>query len=536
MQPTIRQILALPVLAAGRPEVVGGGERLDRAVRWVHISESADLTGLLEGGELVLTTGLPLVGGPEAADRYLRNLTDQHAAGLVVELGTHLREVPPHLGELADAAGLPVAVLRRTIRFVHVTRDVHRLIVADRYHEVEFARTVHEVFTSLNIARADTAGIVGRAAQILGRPLVLEDLGRRVLAFDARGGTAAALLDGWERRSRMRDDPPGDAAPDSWTSVPVGFGAERWGRLVLPEPAEDADRARMVLERAAQSLQLHRMLRQEQDELVLHAHGGLLDDLLSGRIADDAEAAARAAALGLAPGARHVPLALRDVGDRPGADALTQGQRDRRLLAAARQAVASSGRTALAAPRRAGTVALLVSCPDPRAADRVAEEVCGALRSAGAAGWAAGTAAPAAALTEAAARLAEAEHVAEVAAAMPGGAGLGRPLRAADVRLRGLLALLRDDHRVQAFAESELGPLLRHDARTGEDLVGLLRTHLAGGASKTATAQATGLSRPTLYARLRLVERVLGVSLEAAESRTSLHTALMVVDGLRGGR
>ncbi|WP_461064882.1 helix-turn-helix domain-containing protein [Streptomyces pseudoechinosporeus] len=38
------------------------------------------------------------------------------------------------------------------------------------------------------------------------------------------------------------------------------------------------------------------------------------------------------------------------------------------------------------------------------------------------------------------------------------------------------------------------------------------------------------MSRPTLHSRLRTVERILGVSLESAESRTSLHTALMVID------
>jgi hypothetical protein len=66
------------------------------------------------------------------------------------------------------------------------------------------------------------------------------------------------------------------------------------------------------------------------------------------------------------------------------------------------------------------------------------------------------------------------------------------------VRLRGLVALLRDDHRLQRLAETELGRLLDHDARTGDNLLVLLS--------------------------------ILGVSLESAESRTSLHTALMVID------
>ena len=42
--------------------------------------------------------------------------------------------------------------------------------------------------------------------------------------------------------------------------------------------------------------------------------------------------------------------------------------------------------------------------------------------------------------------------------------GETRPyFRAADIRLRGLLALLRDDPRVQRFAETELKSLLADD-------------------------------------------------------------------------
>jgi purine catabolism regulator len=89
---------------------------------------------------------------------------------------------------------------------------------------------------------------------------------------------------------------------------------------------------------------------------------------------------------------------------------------------------------------------------------------------------------------------------------------------------------LRTDHRVQAFVESELGRLLAHDARTGEDLISVLRAYLACGGSKADAARVTRLARPTLYARLARIERILGVSLESAESRTSAHAALMVID------
>ncbi len=522
--PTVREVLALPVVAAGAPRVVGGSARLDRRIRWVHLSDTADLTGMLQGGELVMSTGLTLAGSPDRVEAYLRMLAGLDVAALIVELGLHVSQLPPGVHRLADELALPVIALDRPIRFVDVTELVHRMIVADRYDELQFARAVHEAFTSLNIGRASPTDIVTKASEILATPVVLEDLNRHVLAFCRAGSGAAALLDGWADRSRRH------SGADGWTRVPVGDGAEGWGRLVLPGEPGEPGRARMVLERAAQSLQLQRMLEQDRDALLVQALGGLLDDLVSGRITEEAEAIARAGALGLAVSSRYVPLVIRI--PRGSGDVIAQGATDRRVLAAARQAVSSAGLTALGSIRRAGTVALLLTCPYPTAVDRSLDAVCAGLadRLAGRPGladWAAGTAAAAAGLITAAGGLVEAEHVAEVGTTMP---GRRRLFRSADVRLPGLFALLRTDHRVQAFAETELGRLLDHDARTGEHLMAVLRAYLGSGGSKTDTARLAGLSRPTLYARLGSIERILGVPLDTVESRTSLHAALMILD------
>ncbi|HEV3068051.1 MAG TPA: helix-turn-helix domain-containing protein, partial [Streptosporangiaceae bacterium] len=52
---------------------------------------------------------------------------------------------------------------------------------------------------------------------------------------------------------------------------------------------------------------------------------------------------------------------------------------------------------------------------------------------------------------------------------------------------------------------------------------------LAEGGNKAAAAARAHLARPTLYERLAAIERILGVSLDSAESRTSLHAALLAV-------
>jgi purine catabolism regulator len=120
--------------------------------------------------------------------------------------------------------------------------------------------------------------------------------------------------------------------------------------------------------------------------------------------------------------------------------------------------------------------------------------------------------------------LGEAAHIAEVALAMR---GERRPYyRAADVRLHGLISLLRDDPRVQTFAETELRALLAGDPAQ----LDLLREYLKLAGNKAAVAARLHISRPALYKRLAAVRAALGVDLDDGESMTSLHVALMVLD------
>jgi purine catabolism regulator len=110
----------------------------------------------------------------------------------------------------------------------------------------------------------------------------------------------------------------------------------------------------------------------------------------------------------------------------------------------------------------------------------------------------------------------------------PGADQPQRPfVRLADLRLRGLLQLLRGDPRLQSFAEREIGGLLAYDVSHGTNLTSVLAAFLEAGGNKAEAAKRAHLARPTLYERLRHIEHVLGVSLDSAQSRTSLHVALL---------
>ena len=59
---TLLELLEIPELRRARPRVVTPNADLEKAVRWVHTSEIFEIGPLLKGGEVLMTTGLGLIG------------------------------------------------------------------------------------------------------------------------------------------------------------------------------------------------------------------------------------------------------------------------------------------------------------------------------------------------------------------------------------------------------------------------------------------------------------------------------------------
>jgi len=505
---SVREALALPVLAAGDPVVLSGERGLDARIRWVHVSEVRDVGAVLAGDELVLSTGLGMAASAAAADDFVRQLVEVGAAGLVVELSTAYPSVPDPALRRARAAGLPVVVLNRPVRFVEVTEQVHRAIVAEQFEEVRFAGEVHRTFSDLGLARAPMTRLVEAAADLAGSSVVLEDLARRALATAARGEPVDRLLTDWERRSRLTPYPreTETGGPEGWLTTPVGIQGGAWGRLVVTTPRDEA-RARMVAERAAQALELGRMIERDETSIQLRVHGGFLLDLLDGRLGSEAVAAARLHALGVPESAEHV-----------GAVARLRAEGSVERLVSALGEVPG-----LVGVLDADHVGLLV--PGSVDLDEVARAL---VEVEPAAVLAAGHRATG--VLPAAASLRSARVVADVAVTLPPYDGC---VRQADIRLPGLLMSLREDARLQEFAEAELGRLLEHEARHGGGLVDLLRHYLAAGGNITELSRVAHRNRTSLYPALKRLEELVGHPLDDPTSRLSLGVALLAYDQSR---
>jgi PucR family transcriptional regulator, purine catabolism regulatory protein len=576
MLPTLAEILELDAVRRGCPEVLAGAGLLGRPVRWVHAIEVADAARLLHGGELVLTTGIALPDEPSLQARYVGELAAVGVAGLAVELGRrYARRLPAALVAAAAEHDLPLIAFTREVLFVEVTEAVHARIIDSQSEELRAAARLHEVFTGLSVAGASPAEIVREAARLAGRPIILEDLTHAVLVCEPAGPDTARLLEGFPARSRQVTAAGTcfDAAA-GWLVTPVGARGENWGRVILAcgQPPAPLDTA--LIERTAAALALTRLIARQRETLERQVHRTLISAILEQAGADAGEAAVRARALGVPVDGRQliaVVVRLRDPG--PGLSAQA------RVLAAA-DAVADACR-AERVPAIVGSLddaraGALLSLDRRARADRVLTAVCGRIRQLLGRpadqrdGQVIAAGSVAESMRDARRSFLEAQQVADAAAADPGAfeatppdahpAGPGTPggpaasgakapdahaatarpaaspfYRLADLRLRGLLQLLRDDPRLQGFAERELGSLLAYDARHGTALTSVLAAYLEAGGNKAETAHRAHLARPTLYERLRHIERVLGVSLDSAQSRTSLHVALLALESARAG-
>ncbi|MFC5052900.1 PucR family transcriptional regulator [Saccharothrix xinjiangensis] len=531
MYPTVAEALALPVVRRGGPAVVAGAAGLGRRVRWVHAAEVADIADLLRGGELVLTTGIALPEDAEGLAGYVADLASVGAAGLVVELVRRWRDdVPGALVAAAERHGLPLVTLSRETRFVSVTEAVVALIVDAQLAELRAAEQVHEAFTALTVAGAEPAEVLREVARTSGLPVVLETLGHDVLAYDAAGQDPSALLADWAERSRAVAPAERTSYHEGsgWLVTVVGARGADWGRLVLVTPEAPPHRHVVVAERAASALAVHRLVARDRESLERQTHRTLLTQLL-GQPPHDLPT--RAAALGVPLERRQlVGVAIRPGTATPPAQALATQEALRDLAEATALAARRATVPALVGVVDDTSVRALLSLPPQAGLDgvlrRLAREVhrtAAATQHALPVVVAVGT--TVSVVADVRRSLGEAAHVAGAALRSPGGRLYHR---LDDVRLRGLLHLLREDERVRAFADRELGPLLARDDHQGSRLVELLRCFCEQGGNKSAAAAAAHLSRTAYYQQLNRIEQVLGVSLEDPESVLSLHVALLV--------
>jgi PucR family transcriptional regulator, purine catabolism regulatory protein len=531
--PTIEDVITMPATQLGRPEVIAGGAHVQRRVRWLHVSELAEIDELLRGGELVLTTGIALPDSDTAWEAYVSRLVEAGASGMVLEFGRRFTEAPAALVEACTRQGIPLIVLHRPVEFVRLTEAVHTRILERQMASLRLSDRAHEVFTTLAVSGADIDEIVAAAARMSGAAVVFEDLVRHVLAYDTAGTPVGELLNSWGTRSRdaVSTERTAICGPEEWAVTAVEVDGSAVGRLVLLTPSRPTEEHLVIIERASVALTLNRLLGRDRESVHLQAQRSILADIVERRYESDDDVIARTDAIG-------VPLRRRmltGVLVRSTAAGAPGGNRQNRDLArVVAEAARTSGTSVLMTPWSDGAIGVLVVLAeaDQRQAvlTRLSREI--RVRQASAAAARVSVGSTVTRLSDVRRSFSEAAQV--DSAHRDGDDTLFHELP--ELGMRGLLFTLAGDSRLQAFIARTLDPILEYDAHHGTDMMRLLSAYLDSRGNKSEAARTAAMSRAAFYERLDTISRILRADLTSGEVCTSLHAAVMALDAERAAR
>lgn len=493
MPPSVRTVVDLPGLGLRR---LAGPDGHDRPVRWVAVSELEDPTPFLEGGELLLSTGMRLPADrPRALAAYVDRLVTAGVAAFGLGVGLTHEQCPPGLVRAAEAKGLPLLEVPAATAFIAVSKAVSALLGAEEYDAITRAFEAQRDLTRAALAPEGSGAVAARLARhVAGWVLVLDAHGAVLHAApsaaaarapDLAAGLSAELAT-LRGRGLLASSSVGDA--DGRVSVhPLGARGRVRGYLAVGTPQPLDRHAQSVVAVAVSLLSIA----VEQDGP-----------------ADVARGAVRSAALRLLVGgarAGDLPLPALGLGWLAGGPLrvllVGGGSREREAAVQALDAGPPERVTA-----DDGTELLVVVPDEVVALDAAVATL---------AGQRLGISAPALVADLGRAR---SEAARALAAVRGTGAGWFGQLAS-----QGMLAAL-DPEAARAIADSVLAPL---EGRKG-DLVGSLEAWLGRHGQWDTAAADLGVHRHTLRYRIRRVEELLGRTLDDADLRAELWLALRV--------
>jgi purine catabolism regulator len=493
MPMTVRELLSDPAL--GLRVVVDGP--LDRTMRWVHTTELADPTRYLQGGELILTTGVWRDAGVTSA-RFVAPLRLMDIAALGYGIPTAEGDVPADLELACRDAGLPLIAVPFELPFIAVTRA----FVDREYGGREDALRAR-------VRRNDE--LVRAAGHGSGLERILDVLDARLSAWVVGPGpqlVASGPHPPDEDATAVRAAVAGlqaeyPIAAGRWLAFPIVTVGRTEAHLVVAAGRRglgDDDRAAVDQALPFLGLELARRRAMRESERRLAAE---LVDLIMAGPGQQQAAAARLETFSL-DAARPLAAIVCEADDPDaGLDPLELG-------------LADAGVAAVAAVKAPEIVAIVQwDAGEPELADLAAalhDRLGGAIGVGGLAGDATGLRTS----------IVEARHACRFAR-LRRDAGWATHHQ---VGSHSLLLALQDEDVLAAFRRALLQPLEEHDARRHSQLVETLDRFLSSGCRWQRTAGELHVHVNTLRHRLSRVEQLTGRDLGSMEDRVDLWIAL----------
>jgi len=272
---TIGELVTLSHLGC---DVFAGQSGAIRVINWAHVCELDDPMPWLEGGELVMTTGMAIPRESDAQVSYLAKLTRAGAAGLAISKDLRSPDLSPALAEEADRRHFPILLVSIEVPFIAIARVVITANLDAAHREMVRQLSVFDVMRTGS--PGDHEAVFRSLENISGYDLYLSSLSGSALL----PGVPAFPEDARELLGRPTDAPA--YVPGGYVvSVPIGRRVS--GYLLGLRRHETEVGGLVTLQHIATIAALRRVNLERERESARREGGERLSELLAGRLPED---------------------------------------------------------------------------------------------------------------------------------------------------------------------------------------------------------------------------------------------------------
>lgn len=507
--------------------VVRACERgLSRRIDWVHTTELIDPSRYLEGGELILTTGLwRRRRGDE--ERYVTALVSSGVCGLVYGLPKPKARMPLELVAACERHDLPLLEASWDLPFIAISKAVVGWFADERHAVLLSAIRRNEEFVAVIAGGGGSTGILAVLARDLPGSIWLLGSGGRVTTVDAPSLSPEEVRKAWISIAQADQSPielalPGNERGTAFTVIEVGY-CDLY--LVVRRRLRDiTTEERTAIDQALAFLGLESARNHAVRAIEARFARELLDLVAAGE-SRLAEIAARLRAYGLDPDGSLVAL----VALLPDADST---ERDR--AAEAIEAFFAARNMPAVVPAAGNEALAIFGHPPPEVEiQQLARELADTLRQMLAPHLVAvGLGAPVRGAGELRRSVVEARHGSRLALRRRESPWL---ITYDQVGSHSLLLALQDEQLMEKFHSALLGPVVAYDVRRGTELVHTLDVFLETGGRWQEAAARLNIHVNTLRYRVGRIEALTGRRLDSTESRVDFYLALRARDKSQEG-
>ncbi len=525
---TIRHVLERKSFQGAR--LIAGHEGLDREVKWSHVLEVQDLDSLINGGELILTTGVGLQLDLMTQFHYVKKLIDRQVSCLCIEIGPYFEEIPEEIIKLADFHAFPIIIFEKKVRFVDITQDLHTYIINQHHQMLSQLDTMSRKFNSLSLTHNGILKILQELNHFFKQSAIFITEKPKLYYYPSESKV-------WETQIRLLLEQSSGhyAEPNSlvvggqsFAILPVEGLGQVLGHLCLQRSqAVPEDFAFLILDRAALAIAQILLRDRTIEERKQNNEDDFVRNLINGRPVDDEDLQTFVPVPSKNMYYRifHIQLAISEKNLHPSDWEEIKLQR----LMSIRTLLKRCGFFPALSCSKNSITAIACFLADNRVKEEKSRslQAIEQIREMNGSNYIDGQlcqfgiSSVYQAFSQANKAYAEALKVEEMCQK-----GVAESPFYEDLGLYKILLEIEDPDFLRTYADSYLAPIFEYDNKMDSNLFETLAVYLESNGSKKDTAERLFIVRQTLYHRLEKLEMILGADFMAPANRLALESAV----------